>query len=290
METSGTTLYSFLLDIVSSGVCSYSSQNEIYPNVVMIIHRTISNDLYSEAATRLLSLLDEYFSSDASILLLLSGGSAVRLYPYLVDWIKAHPTGSFQGKLAVGQVDERLRPGREESGIRDQGSAGTEKRDKNINAVVIGEIGLWEVCREKGIACHLISQSESNSARAGTLEESASLYNQTISNIFKSASKTIAVLGIGEDGHTAGLLPGYRKDWDVDRMVVGYENDGPFPQRISLTPKALRQLDMAIVVAAGEKKRAALDQARSQKRTDLNVFPAAILGEMKQVEGFTDQK
>lgn len=235
-----------------------------------------SNDVYRIAAKKLISTVDESLSRKESVALLLSGGSAVRLYPYLVDWIKEHPNRSFQGMVAVGQVDDRF------FGEVEGYEEGVERK-KNINAESIRGTGLWNVCHEKGIACHLISQS-------GTVEESSSEYNQTISGLWKSASKKIVVLGIGEDGHTAGLLPGYQRAWDVDRFVVGYTNDGPFPQRISLTPKALKSLDYALVVAAGETKRPVLDRLSSADRKSLNSFPGAILREMKTVEVFTDVK
>ncbi len=257
--------------------------------------------LFVKAANRLRRMLSNDELHEHSILLLFSGGSAVRLYPYLVDWIKEHPSRSFQRKLAVGQADERFfggDKGNRPAVAKAMAGKGDRGRNKNINAEVIGKTGLWDVCREKGIACHLISQSESNSAEAGTMEESSSEYNQTISDLWKSASKKIAVLGIGEDGHTAGLLPGYQKQWDVDQLVVGYTHNGQFPQRISLTPKALRSLDYALVVAAGESKRPVLNRLQSLQRSDLSRkgqtfvdldrFPVGILPEMKEVEIFTD--
>lgn len=256
----------------------------------MTTHIVSTDDVYSAAAGHLCSVLQGYVSATQSVLILLSGGSAVRFYPYFAEWIKEYPTRSFSGKLAVGQVDERFKPERGGEGVGGSDppshkamarQGGIDGRNININAIHIGETGLWEVCREKGIAYHLISQ-------VGTVEGSSSEYNLTISDLWKSVSKKIAVLGIGEDGHTAGLLPGYQQQWDVDRMVVGYKNDGPFPQRISLTPKALTSLDYAIVVAAGEKKRPVLDQWSSGKEKRLNAFPAAIFHEMKAVEIFTD--
>jgi len=107
------------------------------------------------------------------------------------------------------------------------------------------------------------------------------------------------------------LLPGYQKEWDKDRYVVGYElkiknqksklngeNKKWFWKRITVTPKALRSLDYALVVAMGEGKREAVGKLKwevarlparqGDRKLDINHYPAGILGQMKEVDVYTD--
>ena len=72
----------------------------------------------------------------------------------------------------------------------------------------------------------------------------------------------LTLLGLGEDGHTASLLPGQpvlneRRNW-VAPVPHGREN-----QRITLTYPALEASALILFLVAGAKKSAALAQARA---------------------------
>lgn len=231
------------------------------------IHNKDSENIYPNAAELLIKSLKSH--QKEKILILLSGGSVVKVYKVMSYELSVISSE----KMAIAQVDERF--------------FGKEQRTENkkqINADQIGRVGLWEMCRKRKIPYYLVSQE-------GKLTESAEEYDQTISKLFKEYTYKIAVLGIGEDGHTAGLLPGYEKAWNTDKLVTGYENNGEFRQRISLTPDALSQLDYGIVVAIGEKKRRAIETALDPiNQKYLDKYPAAILQKMKEVDLFTDIK
>ncbi|MBI4991315.1 6-phosphogluconolactonase, partial [Candidatus Gottesmanbacteria bacterium] len=153
----------------------------------------------------------------------------------------------------------------------------------------------WRVCRERNIPYDIISQEE-------TLEKSGDQYDRTVEKLFKEYVYKVAVLGIGEDGHTAGLLPGYEKKWNKNKYIVGYrisqhrqnnamalfcQGKGNFPQRISLTPKALKELDQAIIVAVGEKKKTAikklLNQSNESNLSNIDKMPSVIVTSIPQV-------
>jgi 6-phosphogluconolactonase len=83
---------------------------------------------------------------------------------------------------------------------------------------------------------------------AGTLEARVPLFHLTL-------------LGLGDDGHTASLLPGQPVLQEMDRWVA------PVPQgrgepRISLTYPALNSSEFILFLVAGAGKRDALAQAR----------------------------
>lgn len=206
------------------------------------------------------TLLDELKHHEKS-LMLLSGGSVVSLYPSISEYIKFQTP-----QMALGLVDERFQP--------------LNKED--MNATVISQTGLWDCAISAKVPYHVIGQE-------GPLERVALTYNTVVTKLFEEYPHKIAILGIGEDSHTAGLLPGYQKGWDRDRYVVGYRNEGRFPQRISLTPDALRKLDYALVIAMGEKKREALTNIMlSENKANINIYPGAILQSCKKVDIYTD--
>src|SRR3989338_799318 len=195
-------------------------------------------------------------SNSQKTLLLLSAGSAVNIYPLLAEKLK---NISFKPHfLSIAQADERFQP---------------EKKE-DINAYLIARSGL---------VFYAIDQK-------GTVEESAQKYDQTISKLYKNTDFHIAVLGIGEDWHTAGLLPGYRELWDRQRMVAGFEHKGRFPQRITLTPKALQQCNFAVVCLAGKTKSQVLWKLKQESEEDLNIFPASLLYSIPEVIMLTDAK
>mgnify|MGYP001605367425 CR=1 FL=1 len=246
------------------------------------IHIEKSDLIFQKSSEFLINWLRLYHNIGQKTLLLLSGGSATKLYPLLAEFIKT--SNLDLNFLAFGQVDERFGKG---LGFRVQGLG-----EKDINSYLIGKTGLWDACKERKIPYYLVSQE-------GTLEKSADQYNKTIEKLFKEYIYKVAILGIGEDGHTAGLIPGYGSEWDIDKYAVGYDHrqNGPrgpfcpggFRFRISLTPKVISQLDYGIIVALGEKKRKAIEQALDPiNQNNLNKYPAAIIQKIKKVDLFTD--
>jgi 6-phosphogluconolactonase/glucosamine-6-phosphate isomerase/deaminase len=106
----------------------------------------------------------------------------------------------------------------------------------------------------------------------------------------------IATMGIGGDGHTAGILPDkdegafMRLFDDARHIVVGYEKPGAEnPRRITASLYFLRKhVDHAIVYVVGENKASALSRLRIT-RGSLAEMPARIVLQMKDVSIYTDQ-
>ena len=71
----------------------------------------------------------------------------------------------------------------------------------------------------------------------------------------------IVVLGIGEDAHTASLFPGSPALREEQRRVQPVTGPKPPPERLSLTPPALRAARLCLVLASGAGKAEAVRRA-----------------------------
>ncbi|HET6863983.1 MAG TPA: 6-phosphogluconolactonase [Candidatus Saccharimonadales bacterium] len=86
-------------------------------------------------------------------------------------------------------------------------------------------------------------------------------------------SYKIALLGMGSDGHTAGILP-HSPAVLSDELVVNYQADDY--KRLTLSLKALNKLDEAVLYAAGPSKAGQL-QTLAKSSIDPKEQPAQII-------------
>lgn len=118
------------------------------------------------------------------------------------------------------------------------------------------------------------------------LEGTVKLYDSQIENAFNANEIVIAQLGIGDDGHVAGILPKSPATKDIADNVVGYVSD-PY-KRITLTFSALRQIDTAYIFAFGENKKTALANLKNSTISK-EIQPAQIIKELSESYIFNDQ-
>lgn len=208
-------------------------------------------------------------NSQRPVLFLTSAGSALQILEY-VD------TSSLPPNLTLGVIDERY-----------------SDDPSSSNFVALSRTAFF-----KKIAARKIVAIDSRPKR----EESVEVLAQRIESILRQWKKsnahglTLATLGIGEDGHIAGIMPyPENPEWfesifaDPERFVVGYDATGknPFPLRVTVTLSFLRnQVDAAIVYVVGKRKEWALDLSVSAKSTAR--IPASIVQEMARVMILTD--
>ena len=97
-------------------------------------------------------------------------------------------------------------------------------------------------------------------------------------------------MGIGSDGHTAGIAPGLNI-WN-NRLIKDYNHkktDWNFPERITLTPYALKKINTSINLAFGKKKSEVLSNIFTNN-TKKAKYPAEVFNNDKKNYLITDQK
>jgi 6-phosphogluconolactonase/glucosamine-6-phosphate isomerase/deaminase len=191
-------------------------------------------------------ILQKY--SDFKTALFLSGGSTPKkLYEHLAKE-KTVKAGS------VAQIDERF----------------GKRGHRHSNEVMIENSGLIKYFESQNIRFY--PMLEHVITRYNDMEELAKDYDEALRFILKYFPKSVGILGIGADGHTAGVPAGNSKSQksnpkpseivrkmieDKSSLVSYYELEGYGP-RITLNFQGLSMLDLIIVLVLGKEKRDAL--------------------------------
>lgn len=189
-----------------------------------------------------------YKNCNSQTALFLSGGSTPKvLYQQLTTEQKLK-TGS------VALVDERYE----------------EPMHENSNEKMIEETGLFKYFESQSVPVFNILNGQD-------IQSSTKNYEGVVSQLLKSEKK-IAILGIGTDGHIAGLPAGVKSyELRIKNEFVGSFEDfpGEFKSRITLTFKALEQMDLLIVLVFGREKGEALEKMFTTG--NLEQVPASFL-------------
>lgn len=117
------------------------------------------------------------------------------------------------------------------------------------------------------------------------VSEAASAYEELVKDQFAEADHIIAQLGIGDDGHTAGVLPGGPAA-SAEELVTGYAAERF--ERVTLTFPALQLVDEAYAFAYGAAKLYALTRLRDNQ-LPLEVLPAGVLRKIAKAVVYNDQ-
>jgi 6-phosphogluconolactonase/glucosamine-6-phosphate isomerase/deaminase len=106
--------------------------------------------------------------------------------------------------------------------------------------------------------------------------------------------RVVATIGIGEDGHVAGISPfpeeseRFVEFMFTDKWVKGYVGNLQPAERVTVTAKFMEEkIDVGIVYVVGERKRLALVKVLANEGR-LAETPARILREMREVRVLTD--
>lgn len=218
-------------------------------------------------ATRLSSQLCSLGESGSPVLLLFSGGSALGI----LDLLKEE---SFGPSLTMGPIDDRYDPSWKES-----------------NFAAFMDTACYSRATAAGTS-FMDTRSRPEQGRDELALASEHAIRGWMTN--HPGGTMIALLGMGPDGHTAGIFPmddekRFHELFERDRLVIGYR--GPeyalCPERVTATLSLLRRLDRIYVFFAGEEKRAIW--ARAAAGTEpLHKLPADIFRTLPRVEIFTD--
>jgi len=180
---------------------------------------------------------------DSSTLLALSGGSSPNYNQMIVV-----PRNILPG--AGCMVDERF------------GSSS----HLDSNELLLEQSGLIDFFRSKSIKFEkILSQLP--------FEETAFDYDRRLRELFVKYEKKVAVMGIGNDLHTAGIFANSLAITSPKFVVPQVVND-KFPKRITMTFKTLKRFSAFIILAFGQEKKEALSRLLADKDGDANNYPA----------------
>jgi len=224
-----------------------------------------TQETQARAGELLRALLMDAKEHTQSVLLLLSGGSAFSL-------LDAIPKDALGEQVTIGVLDERF--SQDEADNNSFQLTGT-KFYANAYAVGVSFID----------------------TRAGAAETQALLADRFEKALHEWAEAhvdgvIIATMGVGADGHTAGIMPFpenpvlFQKLFeDKTKWVAAYDagTKNPYPFRVTVTMPFLRtQVDHAVVYAVGEEKKSALEKVLLVEGS-LAETPARIFHEMSDV-------
>jgi 6-phosphogluconolactonase len=196
--------------------------------------------------------------NEQHVLWLVSGGSAISIQVAIMDSL-AETVPDQLDKLTILPIDERFGPhGHADSNSEQMRRAGFLPRGAN-----------W------------IDVLSANASFDETLQNYAAVAKSS----FAQAKAVVATMGLGPDGHTAGLLPGSAAVEDDSSVVVGY--DWSDYKRMTLGLASLRRITNAYVLAYGESKRQALNRLHANQEP-LSSLPAKVLYNILSVTVYND--
>ncbi len=134
------------------------------------------------------------------------------------------------------------------------------------------------------------------------IEQEIDRMNSFFTSNYTQPTKKLGLFGIGEDGHTAGMLPVFDDSTPFDSLFSPATNEvysffnlnqvnpnypNPFKERMTLNMNGIKNLDERVVFASGEKKKSVLKKI-NQSSTSIHLCPAKIFSEVPS-HLFTDQ-
>lgn len=205
-----------------------------------------------QAAAYLAQTISGKLALDQKVLWFLSGGSSIELEVKAREQIESANLDN----LTIMLFDERYGPdGHADSNWQQLQDAGFDFSGTNPLPVL------------KGLS----------------LAESTEKFQDNLARELKRNDFIIATAGVGSDGHTSGLLPNCPA-LKSPELADCYE--GPDYQRITTTPKAIAQLNEAVVGLSGEEKLAVLEKL--QANVPANEMPAQLLKKLPKFIVFND--
>jgi 6-phosphogluconolactonase/glucosamine-6-phosphate isomerase/deaminase len=210
----------------------------------------------STAVSALQSKLITELKKDINVLWIISGGSNTAVTVSIMDELPADLTA----RLTIIPVDERYGPiGHENSNIQQLLDGGFVAGQARLISVLQPDL---------------------------SLQATADAFNLIVQAEFAKAQVIIGQLGIGPDGHIAGILPDSPATAVNDKFVTAYLSD-PY-QRITMTFQALEKITVDYSIAYGAAKKTALQQLHNSE-LPLSKQPSQILRKLAEVYIYNDQ-
>ncbi len=205
--------------------------------------------------------------NNTPLLFLLSGGSAFEVYDYLDVLF-------FSINTTIGMLDERFS---NDPTVNNFCQFKKTSLYKRLN-------GLYPCIDTSLHKTEIIGQV------ARRFEESLRNWKQENQN-----GKVVAVVGVGCDGHTSGIMPipedkkKFEELFENEKWVVGYDTEEriPFRERVTTTITFTKnEIDYSFVYISDEKKKDILEKVL-EKDKPIHEIPGRVINEMKNVEILT---
>lgn len=133
--------------------------------------------------------------------------------------------------------------------------------DKDSNYKMVQE-NLFSLIPHKAEQIYTIDQTLSP-------EEGAELYHKRVKNYLETNyCFDLVLLGLGADGHTASLFPGYPELDEKVKCAVATEKEAPlapYVRRITMTSPALNRCSNMMYLIRGEEKKEIMDSVMKSK-------------------------
>lgn len=203
--------------------------------LVKVADRVIGNQKANEILTGLV---------DSQTLLVISGGTAPDY-----DKILVTPGNLLPGAVCLG--DERYgRPFHADS-----------------NELILKNSGLLDYLHLRNIPFYKILSGQATQIVAEN-------YNIKVEELFRKFSKKVGIMGVGANLHTSGIFPNTSalksESYIVAETIIGNK----FPNRITLTAKALGEFTNFVILMFGEEKRAAIAKMMNENENNEQMYPA----------------
>lgn len=237
-----------------------------------IIQCVSVSEARNRARSALIELLEKQKHIARPVLLLLSGGSAF-------SFLEGIPADMCGPHVTIGMLDERF-----------------TKDDAGNNFAQFSRTSFYAYASIVGVSfidTRVVSEETFKEFSARFAREIRDWKNKYGDGMI------ITTMGIGADGHTAGIMPFPENPElfqalfdDKQKLVAAYDAGvkNQYPLRITVTLSFLRTyVDEAILYAVGEEKRNALDRIFADDGL-LADTPARIIREMKRVHVFNETK
>jgi 6-phosphogluconolactonase/glucosamine-6-phosphate isomerase/deaminase len=222
------------------------------------------NDIYP-AVDYLEKTIKKHLEAGKKVLWLLTGGSGIKIEVAVSQKLN----GTELKNLTVMLTDERYPHNYSEDRLADT----VNHPDSNWKQIL--DMGFTL----EGATLIPILQGKNITGTTASFEKS-------LSDLLQPDTYKIGLFGIGTDAHTAGILPNSSAAHENARLASWY--DAEAFQRITMTFKAIRKLDEAVLCAFGNDKKPALEFLQD-KDIKLNDHPVQILRSLPKLTVFNDQ-
>ncbi|MDQ3098653.1 MAG: 6-phosphogluconolactonase [bacterium] len=209
---------------------------------------------------------------DKPLLLFYAGGSGLQVFPKLFDWIKS--IGSMESKIWFAPNDERF-----------------DVTASNFRA--LQTLDCYKGFEELGV------QFIDVLTHGKTLTACAYWYNEWVRAVMDQVhmgdGKVISIIGMGADGHTAGIFPYPENEIffegefiNTNRYVTGYDvaDKNQYRERITLTVPALKVIDHYFAYVVDDAKKPALNRVL-RKEGSIAATPALLWNDLNPLTVYT---